>query len=197
MEDAVETRVTAPRDSVRIIIACVLAVLSFGCGTYRVTGPVPLTDFTPSGPDARICVLRSADWRLGDTVYQGSGFAVAGRVVQTLRRHFAHVTLLDANEVDAITRCKARQGRYLVVPRILGWEKPAMNSASVLYHVKVQLFLHDTMDQAFTRGVVFEGKQGYPVHFISFLATDLLMDRFDESVLLLLGVRGASAPAPH
>jgi hypothetical protein len=128
-------------------------------------------------------------------VYQGTGTAVAGHVVQALQPHFAHVQLLDAtDEDDAFARCKSHQGQLLVVPRLVHWEERAMNWSARPDQVKVQLSLRDTRDDAFTRLVTFEGKQGHGLHFTDTPAEDLLTERFDEAVLLLLGMSDGARP---
>jgi hypothetical protein len=125
-------------------------------------------------------------------VYQGTGLVVSARVIQVAQARFSYVQLLDAKEEQAaFDECKSRHGRFLIVPRLVHWEERAMNWSGRPDHIKIQLALRDTQDDAFTRLVLFEGKQGHGLHFTDTPAEDLLTDRFDEGVLLLLGV-GAS-----
>jgi uncharacterized protein DUF4823 len=143
---------------------------------------------TPSA-NARICVMRPADGRFGDEVYEGTGTAVAGRVVQALQTHFTHVQLLDAkDEIEAFAQRKAHDGRFLIVPRLVHWEEHAMNWSGRPDHVKVQLSLRDIRDDAVTRLVTFEGRQGHGLHFTDSPAEDLLTEKFDAAVLVLMGV---------
>jgi len=131
----------------------------------------------------QVCVVQPEDGRLGDTVYYGSGAAVANRIAHVIvQRREVKVIRIDS-QPHVLEACAARRGTYAVVPRILRWEH---RSNAVVYAevVKLDISLLRSDNQKVLRTVGFEMKDSRPNILIP--PHDLLPPAFDDAVVRLL-----------
>src|SRR5438094_9236730 len=95
-----------------------------GCGAkLAISGPAPRAAPLVWSANEVVCVVQPADGRAGDTVYYGSGAAVAKRIADVIRAHRQVKVIPVGDRSDEPRACAARHGRYAVVPVVLRWER--------------------------------------------------------------------------
>ena len=155
-----------------------------GCGAkLAISGPAPRAAPLVWSANEVVCVVQPADGRAGDTVYYGSGAAVAKRIADVIRAHRQVKVIPVGDRSDEPRACAARHGRYAVVPVVLRWER---HSGALFYteSVKLELSLQRSDNREVLGTVGFEMRNSQPNVLIS--PHDLLPKEFDDAVLRLL-----------
>src|SRR5207253_152698 len=110
-----------------------------GCGAkLAISGPAPRAAPLVWSANEVVCVVQPADGRAGDTVYYGSGAAVAKRIADVIRAHRQVKVIPVGDRSDEPRACAARHGRYAVVPVVLRWER---HSGALFYTESAKLEL--------------------------------------------------------
>ena len=167
-----------------IAVGGLVLLLVVGCGAeLAISGPGPQAAPLAWSAGETVCVVQPADGRAGDTVYYGSGAAVAKRVADVIRaqRSFKVIPVDDRSDVPRA--CAARHGRYAVAPVVLRWER---HPGALFYteSAKVEISLQRVDNREVLRTVGFEVRSSRLNVLIS--PHDLLPKEFDEAVLRLL-----------
>jgi len=155
-----------------------------GCGAkLAISGPAPRAAPLVWSANEVVCVVQPADGRAGDTVYYGSGAAVAKRIADVIRAHRQVKVIPVGDRSDEPRACAARHGRYAVVPVVLRWER---HSGALFYteSAKLELSLQRSDNREVLGTVSFEMRNSQPNVLIS--PHDLLPKEFDDAVLRLL-----------
>ena len=161
----------------------VLSLTLVACGRHlTVAGPTPKAPFVWT-PHDQICVVEPQDARFGDTVYAGSGAAVADRIARVLLQHSQVKAIRVTDQSRPMEACAARRGTYAVVPTILEWHH-ARNVFFMTDSLKLELSLQRRGSEDALRTVDFGMEDSRPNVLVS--PHDVLPNEFDDAVLLLL-----------